>query len=203
VTSVSLLVSRRKLLLATAGTGMGLAAASLLTAASGLVPKAERTPADRPPTEGDLLVFALGRQQRQVIHSEDVPFGSAPTLAWPMDSETGTVKNANLQNLILLVRAKEQDWFVPGQQRFTAQLVAAYSATCTHLCCTVSSWDSRASPHGYLLCPCHKSEFDPWDEARVVSGPAPRALPLLPLRPGPGGEIILAGGFFERVGCMA
>jgi len=182
---------------------MGLAAVSLLTAASGLVPKAEETPADLPPEEGDLLVFALGSQQRHVIHAEDLPFGFASTLAWPMDSETGTVKSANPQNLVLLVRAKEQDWFTPRQQRLTVQRVAAYSAVCTHLCCTISSWERGRSPHGYLLCPCHKSEFDPWNEARVLSGPAPRALPSLPLRSGRDNEIIVAGGFLEQVGCMA
>jgi rieske iron-sulfur protein len=200
VTERSRLISRRRLLVATAGTGIGVAAVSLLAAASGLVPRAEHTPADRPPTEGDLLVFALGHRQRQVIHPEDV---NALLLAWPMDPTTGTVKNANPQNLVLLVRAKQQDWFAARQRRYTADLVAAFSATCTHLCCTVSSWETSKNPEGYLLCPCHKSEFDPWDEARVVSGPAPRPLPLLPLRAGTDNELVVAGGFLERVGCMA
>jgi len=33
-----------------------------------------------------------------------------------------------------------------------------------------------------LECPCHYSTYDPKDGAKVVSGPAPRRLPALPLK---------------------
>jgi Rieske Fe-S protein len=51
----------------------------------------------------------------------------------------------------------------------------AYSAVCTHQRCTV---DYRG---GQLTCPCHGSIFDPANGAEVVSGPAQRPLPEIPV----------------------
>lgn len=51
----------------------------------------------------------------------------------------------------------------------------AYSAVCTHQQCTV---DYRG---GELTCPCHGSIFDPANGAEVVSGPAQRPLPEIPV----------------------
>jgi cytochrome b6-f complex iron-sulfur subunit len=47
--------------------------------------------------------------------------------------------------------------------------VRALSAACTHLGCIV-----KYAEEGFL-CPCHGSRFD--GEGRVLSGPAPKALP--------------------------
>ena len=52
--------------------------------------------------------------------------------------------------------------------------VVAYSGVCTHTGCDVTDW------FGDVLrfkCPCHESEFDPSDGARVVGGPAPGSSP--------------------------
>jgi cytochrome b6-f complex iron-sulfur subunit len=51
----------------------------------------------------------------------------------------------------------------------------AYSAICTHQGCTVAYRDSQ------LACPCHGSIFDPANGAEVVSGPAQRPLPEIPV----------------------
>ena len=61
----------------------------------------------------------------------------------------------------------------------------AYSAVCTHQGCTVAYKD------GNLACPCHGSVFDPADGAAVVSGPAPRPLPEIPVKV-EGGEVVRA-----------
>jgi len=45
---------------------------------------------------------------------------------------------------------------------------------------------------------CHDSEFDPRDGAEVISGPAPRRLPSLPLR-SEGGVLVAAGGFSATI----
>ena len=61
----------------------------------------------------------------------------------------------------------------------------AYSAVCTHQGCTV------AYQNGQLACPCHGSIFDPADGAEVVSGPAERPLPEVPVEVR-GGEVLRA-----------
>ena len=61
----------------------------------------------------------------------------------------------------------------------------AYSAVCTHAGCTV------AYNNGQLACPCHGSVFDPANGAKVVTGPAPRPLPEIPVEV-EGGEIVRA-----------
>ncbi len=50
--------------------------------------------------------------------------------------------------------------------------VFAYSAICTHQGCTVSYLASQK----ILACPCHGAEFDPFNAAKVVAGPAQRPL---------------------------
>ncbi len=62
---------------------------------------------------------------------------------------------------------------------------AAYSAVCTHQGCTV------AYKNGQLACPCHGSVFDPANGAKVVTGPAPRPLPEIPVEV-EGGEVVRA-----------
>jgi cytochrome b6-f complex iron-sulfur subunit len=61
----------------------------------------------------------------------------------------------------------------------------AYSAVCTHQGCTV------AYKADNLVCPCHGSTFDPADGAAVVTGPATRPLPEIPVKV-QGGEVVKA-----------
>jgi Rieske Fe-S protein len=53
--------------------------------------------------------------------------------------------------------------------------VHAFSAVCTHQGCTVGSVSG-----GAIVCPCHASRFDVQTGA-VLSGPAPQALPTIPV----------------------
>jgi thiosulfate dehydrogenase [quinone] large subunit len=50
--------------------------------------------------------------------------------------------------------------------------VFAYSAICTHLGCSVAYKSATKK----LICPCHAAQFDPFANAKVVAGPAERAL---------------------------
>lgn len=68
--------------------------------------------------------------------------------------------------------------------RPTASTVACFSAICTHAGCTVAV-------HGAKLdCPCHGSQYDALT-GRVLRGPAPRALPPIPVRLS-GSEVVTA-----------
>ena len=50
--------------------------------------------------------------------------------------------------------------------------VFAYSAICTHLGCSVAYKSATKK----LICPCHAAQYDPFANAKVVAGPAERAL---------------------------
>ncbi|MBI4406035.1 MAG: ubiquinol-cytochrome c reductase iron-sulfur subunit [Deltaproteobacteria bacterium] len=59
----------------------------------------------------------------------------------------------------------------------------AISLTCTHLGCVVSRQANRFD------CPCHGSKFD--SIGRVLSGPAPKALPWLKVFQLPDGKLVV------------
>jgi len=147
------------------------------------------------PRKGDRLVFAYGDRAGQVIAPEDLPLGGPQQLAFPMDPATKIVRDGSLLNQVALIRLD------PGQlsadtRTEAAGGVVAYSAVCTHEGCPISMWHAQSKT---LFCACHASRFDPTDRARVVDGPAPRRLAMLPLSPTEGG-IVAAGGFTGRIG---
>lgn len=74
--------------------------------------------------------------------------------------------------------------------------VVAYSAACTHDGCPVSSWDAKTFQY---VCPCHQSRFDPKAGGALVSGPAYRPLPALPLQL-QDGFLVVAEAFTARPG---
>ncbi len=195
-------LSRRTLFQAGIGVGLGVAGLSMLSGVESLRPVVAESPTTAPPAVGDLLVAARADTKDRVLVVDDVPIGAAPMLAWPMDPRLRVTKSASHDNLVLLVRAEQASWFSDRMAQFTAGGIVAYSAICTHLCCTVAEWRQTDSGHGFLLCPCHRSEFDPWNGARVLGGPAPRPLPLLPLRLA-GSRLEVAGGFSAPLGCTA
>ena len=74
--------------------------------------------------------------------------------------------------------------------------VVAYSGVCTHTGCDVTDWVAAAQ---HFKCPCHDSEYDPSDAARVLSGPAPWQLAALPLKIADG-ALAVAAPFVGNVG---
>lgn len=68
----------------------------------------------------------------------------------------------------------------------TDQGFVAFSSTCTHLGCQVYFVKDRTPvgdyPDGIIYCPCHQGAFDPYRAARVIYGPPPQALPIIPLK---------------------
>lgn len=187
------LTSRRALLQASMTVGFGLAGLSILTVATGLDPKVELTPDRQPAALNDVLVFAQGEKAGQAITPEDVPLETGSLLAFPMDASTKQIKSGEVKNTIVLARSTPEK--LPVALRISAAGgVVAYSAVCTHLGCTVSLWQQN-----HLYCPCHNSQFDPFAAARVVGGPAPRALPVLPIKL-EGAKLVIAGDFQGKVG---
>ena len=153
-------VNRRALLLAGIGLALG-----------------QTDEASSRPRVGDLVVKA-GDVTRTPLTPGDIPAGAAQTMAWAMDPSDRTVRSGSRLNQVILLRL-DPDALSADTRARAADGVVAYTSICTHTGCDVDDWQ----PNERLLgCQCHSSVFDPKDGAKVVDGPAPRALPALPLK---------------------
>jgi Rieske Fe-S protein len=105
------------------------------------------------------------------------------------------LRNGSRLNQILVLRLPE-DGYIDEVRARAVDGVIAYSAICTHQNCPVSAWHPE---HQMFICPCHESHYDPRNGARVVSGPAKRALPALPLTV-KDGMLMASAGLTGKVG---
>src|SRR5262245_34194774 len=155
----------------------------------------EADEAHAPPQKGDVLVFAYGARTGDVIAPADLALGAKQTLAYPMSPATKRVRDGTRLNQLIVVRVDSAKLGDATRAR-AAGGVVAYSGVCSHTGCDVTDWLADAQ---HFKCPCHESEFDPSDAARVVSGPAPWQLAALPLKL-VDGAIAVAGPFEGKVG---
>ncbi|MDX1657796.1 MAG: Rieske (2Fe-2S) protein [Nitriliruptorales bacterium] len=79
----------------------------------------------------------------------------------------------------------------------TVDDMVAYSKICTHAGCPVGLYRARV---GELLCPCHQSTFGVYRGAEVLSGPAGRPLPQLPIGTDDEGFLIALSDYPTPVG---
>jgi rieske iron-sulfur protein len=181
------MIERRAVLKAGIGLGLGLTIAT-----RGVAGQAEG-PSSRP-KEGDLLIKA-GDSGNTPLTPADIPIGAAPTMAWAMDPGDRAVRNGSRLNQLLLLRFDPQALTAETRAR-AADGVVAYTSICTHTGCDVEGW--RADEQ-HVECECHFSVFDPKDGGKPVDGPAPRALPALPLKV-VDGRLVVAQPFVTPVG---
>jgi ubiquinol-cytochrome c reductase iron-sulfur subunit len=80
---------------------------------------------------------------------------------------------------------------------WTVDNIVAYSKICTHVGCPAALYEQTTH---HILCPCHQSTFDAAQGAKVLFGPATRALPQLPIGVDSEGFLIATGPFNEPVG---
>lgn len=166
---------------------------ALSTAAIGQTEGSEESLAA--PQENDALAHAYGDRAGQPIALADVVLGAKQLLAYPMNPATQRMRDGSRLNQLIVVRLDPAK-LAPETLARAADGVVAYSGVCTHTGCDVTDW------FGDVLrfkCPCHESEFDPGDGARVVGGPAPWQLAALPLKI-VDGTLVVAGSFVGRVG---
>jgi rieske iron-sulfur protein len=155
---------------------------------------AQVDPTRERPREGDLLI-AAGATSPEPLKPDTLALDGKQTLAWPMDPATNAVRNGSRLNKVLLLRL-DAERFDAETKEHAAEGIVAYSAVCTHTGCDVINWH----PDRLLLeCPCHYSFYDPKEGAKVVSGPAPRRLPALPLKIAEG-RLVVAKPFTGRAG---
>jgi Rieske Fe-S protein len=130
------------------------------------------------PQPDDRFVFAGGERKRQLVMLTDLPSGGAPITAYPMDPKTKVVRDDSRLNQVLLVHLDPAALNGDTSAR-AADGIVGYSAVCTHTGCDAWEWQPASTT---VKCPCHFSEFDLRNSARVLNGPAPRRLPALPLK---------------------
>ncbi len=147
------------------------------------------------PTPGDFLVSAESENGTTPIKISDLKPGGDPTLAWAFDPDAKLPRDGSRLNQVVLMRFDPAS-LGPAEAKWAAQGVVAFSAICTHQGCTVTDWITAKQ---VLQCPCHQSEYDPRHLAKVVGGPAPRALPALPLKL-QGSVLVVAEKLTDRVG---
>ncbi len=149
------------------------------------------------PQLGDVLAHAFGERAGVVIAPSDV--GDAPLFAFPLERASGLLRNGSLHNQVAVLRVDPVALSGKAGQYAVgagADSFLVYSAACTHTGCEVSGWQRERRR---LVCPCHGSEFDIHDAARVVGGPAPKPLAMLAVELADG-MFQVAGGFSRRVG---
>ncbi len=82
-------------------------------------------------------------------------------------------------------------------QNWSVDNIVAYSKICTHVGCPAALYEQTTH---HILCPCHQSTFDATRGAKVIFGPATRALPQLPMAVDAEGFLVAKSDFTEPVG---
>ena len=141
---------------------------------------------------GDLLV-RVGDASLIPITPDDVPFDGRALLVWPLSGDTA--RDNTPLNKIVVARLNPAGLSEATRARAVDDIVA-YSAVCTHSGCEV---DEAIGESQTLFCSCHGSTFDPRDSGLAIGGPAPRALPPLPLKL-EGGRLAVAAPFLTPPG---
>jgi rieske iron-sulfur protein len=169
---------------------------SLDAAARAIASPALAQPENERPKEGDLLVSILS-ESPVPLQPKDIPIGGPPVVAWAMDRVGNLVRKGSRLNKVLLLRLDPATLVGVTQER-AADGVVAYSAICPHAGCEVDAW---VDDQKILECSCHYSRYNPRNGAAVLDGPAPRALPALPLKI-VDGNLAVAKPFTARVGVL-
>ncbi|MEU4415327.1 MULTISPECIES: cytochrome bc1 complex Rieske iron-sulfur subunit [Nocardia] len=211
-------LGRRKMMLGTAGAGVGvLGIGALLVFVGGMVknPWAKRDKSPlwvsgwTPDYPGETIYIRrdTGRPEDVVlVRPEDLDAGSMETVfpwkeKWRGDSHETLQSLRGIRNAVMMIRLRTEDAEKAikrkGQESFNFGDYFAYSKICTHLGCPTSLFEQQTNR---ILCPCHQSQFLATEWAKPVFGPAARALPQLPITVNSEGFLVAAGDFIEPLG---
>ncbi|MFB7878959.1 MULTISPECIES: cytochrome bc1 complex Rieske iron-sulfur subunit [unclassified Nocardia] len=211
-------LGRRKMMLGTAGAGVGvLGIGALLVFVGGMVknPWAKRDKSPlwvsgwTPDYPGETIYIRrdTGRPQDVVlVRPEDLDAGAMETVfpwkeKWRGDEHETLQSLRGIRNSVMLIRLRTADAEKAikrkGQESFNFGDYFAYSKICTHLGCPTSLFEQQTNR---ILCPCHQSQFSATEWGKPVFGPAARALPQLPITVNAEGFLVANGDFIEPLG---
>ncbi|MEV0063681.1 ubiquinol-cytochrome c reductase iron-sulfur subunit [Nocardia sp. NPDC050718] len=211
-------LGRRKMMLGTAGAGVGvLGIGALLVFVGGMVKnpwaKGDKSPlwvsGWTPDYPGETIYIRrdTGRPQDVVlVRPEDLDAGAMETVfpwkeKWRGNEHETLQSLRGIRNSVMLIRLRTADAEKAikrkGQESFNYGDYFAYSKICTHLGCPTSLFEQQTNR---ILCPCHQSQFSATEWGKPVFGPAARALPQLPITVNSEGFLVANGDFIEPLG---
>lgn len=150
---------------------------------------------EAPPAIGDYLADAETEGKPVALNIKDIVVGAKPVIAYPFNPQTGVLKNGTRLNKVLLLRVPSEG-ISEEIQKHSADGVVAYSGVCTHKGCDITSYNAKDNA---IVCFCHFSKFQPTNGGEVLAGPAPRSLPLLPIKLDKE-FLVVAGDFLSKPG---
>jgi ubiquinol-cytochrome c reductase iron-sulfur subunit len=189
-------VSRRGLIAAAGAAAGGTLAAALAVPAASLGPAVGERGKESPWREGTRLVDDHGEPIRAADIAERTLMTAFPEGADPRE----------LGSPVALLRVAPETLALPAERRdWAPEGLLAFSKVCTHAGCAVALYraplyEPTAGEPPALACPCHYSVFEVRRAAAVVSGPAGRPLPQLPLAIAGDGTLQAAGPLSGPVG---
>ncbi|HYN28638.1 MAG TPA: Rieske 2Fe-2S domain-containing protein [Dermatophilaceae bacterium] len=132
------------------------------------------------------------------VKADDVTIGSVFHIQPEglLDLDHGVLE-AKAKASVILIRLDPEEIQSQKQRDWGYQGIVAYSKICTHVGCPVGLYEQQTH---HLLCPCHQSTFDVTQDAKVIFGPAKRALPQLKITVDDEGYLVSAQPFQEAVG---
>ncbi|MDO3649961.1 cytochrome bc1 complex Rieske iron-sulfur subunit [Nocardia mangyaensis] len=211
-------LGRRKMMLGTAGAGVGvLGVGALLVFVGGMIKnpwaKGDKSPlwvsGWTPDYPGETIYLRrdTGRPEDIVlVRPEDLDAGAMETVfpwkeKWRGDSYETLQSLRGIRNSVMLIRLRTADAEKAikrkGQESFNYGDYFAYSKICTHLGCPTSLFEQQTNR---ILCPCHQSQFLATEWGKPIFGPAARALPQLPITVNSEGFLVANGDFIEPLG---
>ena len=187
------ILTRRKLLVRSAGLAVTALGAALLFPLRSLGPRPGKGLKDTPYRRGVYLVTADNERVRADDVNVDGVLTVFPEVAPnPEDPEEPPRPALQADSPTLLIRPSGTPRPQRDMEDGIADGLVAYSKLCTHVGCPVGLY--QADSH-LLLCPCHQSTFDVLDGAKPVFGPATRPLPQLPIEIDDDGYVVARGDF--------
>lgn len=181
-------LSRRNALKLTTGVILGIAAGISTNL------RAEEESEARPAV-GDCLADADAEGRPVALNINDLVIGGKPIVAYPFNPKTGVLKDGSRLNKVLLLRVATES-ISEEIIKNSADGVLAYSGVCTHKGCDITSYNTKDNA---IVCFCHFSKFQPTSGGDVLSGPAPRNLPMLPIKLD-NHYLVVAGEFLSKPG---
>lgn len=158
--------------------------------------EAAAKPDRSPPQPGDRFQIIKGDLKDEFLRAGLLEVGARPVEGFPYDPVAGLIRRRNRLNRVLMLRLDASEMDEPTRER-SADGVLVYSALCTHRSCTIKSWKAEER---HLRCHCHLSVFDALSEGTVMSGPARRQLPMVPVGLDDEGFVVALEGFTRKPG---